>query len=79
MMMQPLVMAVLVSQHRADLMRRAEHARVVQDGRGTPLRVGFRGLGRRRRLFVPAVTLRPRGVVSANPADVATAICAARA
>jgi hypothetical protein len=34
MMMQPLIMAVLVDQHRTDLTRRAEHARAVQAARG---------------------------------------------
>ncbi len=78
MMMQPLVMAVLVSQHRADLMRSAEQARAVADGRGTPSPAKSRGLRRRRPRFAPAVNVRPRGVVSANAADVATATCAAR-
>lgn len=45
MMMQPLVMAVLVNQRRADLARRADHARAVEAARSSrsPSRGAHRG------------------------------------
>jgi hypothetical protein len=68
MMTQPLIMAVLVSQHRADLMRRAEQARAVQAGRRTHSRGNSRGWFRRRPRVVPAVVLRCGTAACTHPA-----------
>ncbi len=68
MMMQPLIMGVLVSQHRADLTRQAEQARAVQAGRRTRTRGDSSRWLRHRPRVVPAVVLRRRTAARPDPA-----------